>query len=195
MENEIKEPAPKYNYISPEDYFEIVRTSESRYEYYDGQVIELSGANWQHNSIEANLRDDLRDFLKGQECSVKGSNVPVTNSLRNSYMLPDILIYCGKPELEKIVLDTLLNPAVIFEILSPSTRGMDKKVKRNYYKEIPTLREYIMIDSQKREVTVLRKQSGNEWESEEIITGSNNLFIETITYELTLPEIYKDTGL
>lgn len=194
MEFEIREPAPKYSYISPEEYLEMDNIPKCRLEYYDGHVIELDAVSWQHDIIEHNISVPLGIFLKDMRCRVMGPNMRVGTASEKSYMYPDILILCGEMIL-KHKSRSLLNPAIIMEVVSQSTKGIDKKVKRKYYGEIPTLREYIMIDSQKREVTVLRKQSGNEWEPEEIITGCNNLLIETIGYELTLPEIYRDAGL
>jgi Uma2 family endonuclease len=194
MEFEIKEPAPKYAYISPEEYFEMDKIPKNRLEYYDGHVIELDAVSWQHDIIEHNVSRRLGNFLEDMGCRVMGPNTRVGTASEKSYMYPDILVLCEEMIL-KHKSSALLNPAIIMEVVSPSTKAIDKKVKRKYYEEIPTLQEYFMLDSQKREVTVLRKQSGNEWGSEEIIIGTNNLLIKTIDYQLTLPEIYKDTGL
>ena len=108
-------------------------------------------------------------------------------------MYPDAVIVCGEPQLEDDKFDTLLNPSVIFEILSPSTGSMDKGRKFFFYREIPSLKEYIMIDALKLSVIVSRRQSGNAWAFENIDEGS--FTIQNIGFTLTLQEIYDGTNI
>ena len=110
-------------------------------------------------------------------------------------MYPDALIVCGALQLEDDKFDTLLNPSVIFEILSPSTRSIDKGRKFFFYKEIPSLQEYIMIDSLKKFIQLVRRQPDGAWMFEDISNPEASLFIRTINFHLYLQEIYTDTGL
>lgn len=158
MENEVKEPALKYNYISPEEYLEMERASDQKHEYYDGYVEATSGASLKHNDIAANLYTTIGNFLKDHECRILPSEMRVSTPNRDSYIYPDASIVCGTPQLEDDKFDTLLNPSVVFEILSPSTRKNDIGYKFLWYQHIPSLNEYIMIDSGKRFVQVVRKQ-------------------------------------
>lgn len=194
-ENEVKEPALKYGYISPDEYLEMDQSSDTRLEYYDGHVIELTGGSYEHGRIEINLILNLGGFLRGKNCNLLGGNMRIGCPNRNNYMYADVLIYCGKEKLEESKSDTILNPVVIIEILSPSALGMDKKRKFEFYKEIPSLKEYIMIGSRKKQVIVRRKQHDNSWDSEEINDREASLLFESIGYQLPLPEIYRDTGL
>src|SRR5262245_1704327 len=100
MENELKEPAPKYNYVSPKEYLAMECKAEYENEYYYGQVLAMSGANLRHNYIESNLMVSLSAFLKNKECRLLGGNMRVSTPSHDSYMYPDALIVCGKPELE-----------------------------------------------------------------------------------------------
>lgn len=195
MENEIKEPAPKYNYVSPEVYLEMERASEYKNEYYHGQVLAMSGASLKHNYIDGNLIVALGQFLKGKECQALPGNMRVSTPSHDSYMYPDALIVCGAAELEDDKFDTLTNPAVIFEILSPSTRSIDKGRKFFFYQQIPSLQEYIMIDSLKRFIQLARKQPDQSWKVETLDEKNEVLFIRTINFELSLDEIYNRTGL
>lgn len=140
MENELKEPAPRYNYITPEEYLEAERAADYKNEYYDGHVFAMSGASLAHNRIEINLIAGLRDRSKECGCEVLPSHMRVTTPSHDSYMYPDLTIVCGEPQLEDDHFDTLLNPSVIIEILSPSTRSIDKGRKFFFYKEIPSLK-------------------------------------------------------
>ncbi|MBL7749553.1 MAG: Uma2 family endonuclease [Chitinophagaceae bacterium] len=195
MENEVKEPAPKYNYISPEEYLEKERTAEYKNEYYHGQVLAMSGASLKHNIIDRNLLSNIGSFLKGKDCQVLPGNMRVSTPTHDTYMYPDALIVCGDPLLEDDKFDTLLNPVVIFEILSPSTRSIDKGRKFFFYQQIPSLKEYIMIDSLKRFIHIARKQSDNSWIMETITDEQSHITIVAINYTFSLDLIYEGTGL
>jgi Uma2 family endonuclease len=195
MENMVKEPAPKYNNISPDEYLALERENEERNEYYDGLVLAMSGASLEHNAIDRNLLGILYGFLKGKECQVLPSYMRVSAPGRENYMYPDASIVCGKPDLEDDKFDTLTNPSVIFEILSPSTKGADKRRKFFFYMQIPSLREYIMVDSERRHIIISRKQPDGSWKFEELHADATALFIQTINFSLPVSELYNGTGL
>jgi Uma2 family endonuclease len=195
MENEVKEPAPKYNFISPEEYLEAERLAETKNEYYHGQILAMAGASLRHNMIDSNIVGELGEFLKGKNCRIFGSNMRVSTPSRDSYMYPDALIYCGEPMLEDDKFDTLTNPSVIFEILSPSTTGIDKGRKFFFYQQIPSLQEYIMIDSQKRFIHIARRQPDNSWKMETLNEEATGFIISSVNYHLSIDRIYDGTGL
>jgi len=195
MENEVKEPAPKFNYVSPQEYLTIERAAEYKNEYYHGQILAMSGASLNHNRIDGNLITSIGNFLKGKNCLVLPSNMRITTPSYDSYMYPDASIVCGDPQLEDGQFDTLLNPSVIFEILSPSTRAIDKGRKFFFCQQIPSLKEYIMIDSLKKFIQVARRQSDESWKFENMDETHSSLHIQTINFQLLLSEIYYDTGL
>jgi Uma2 family endonuclease len=195
MDDEVKEPAPKYNYVSPQEYLSIERATENRNEYYYGQISAMSAASYDHNRIVSNVIIAIGNFMKGKNCSVLPSHMRVSTPSHDSYMYPDASIVCGKPQLEDEQFDTLLNPSVIFEVLSPSTRNVDKGRKFFFYQQIPSLKEYIMIDSVKRFIQIARKQDDNSWKFETLDESHASLFIQTINFELPLSEIYYDTDL
>ena len=195
MENEVKEPAPKYNYISPEEYLERERASEEKHEYYDGFVIAMSGARLKHNQVTGNLVAEIGSYLKGKECQTLPSDMRVSTPNRDAYMYPDATIVCGEPKLEDDKFDTLLNPSVVFEILSPSTQKNDKGYKLLHYKNIPSLKEYIMIDASKRFVEVVRREPDGAWRFEDIAASSAGFHIETIGLTISFNDLYRNTGL
>jgi Uma2 family endonuclease len=155
----------------------------------------MSGAGRKYNYIASNLYADIGHFLKGKNCRILPSEMRVSAPTRDSYMYPDALIVCGEPQFEDNTFDTLLNPSVIFEILSPSTRSIDKGRKFFFYQQIPSLQEYIMIDSLKKCIQLARKQSNGAWMIENITDPTASLFIRTIDFHLSIDEIYTDTGL
>lgn len=195
MENLVKEPAPRYNYISPDEYLAIERNTEERNEYFEGLVLAMSGASMEHNLIDRNLVGILYGHLKGKECQVLPSHMRISTPGRENYMYPDASIVCGKPELEDEKFDTLTNPSVIFEILSPSTKGADKRRKFFFYMQIPTMKEYIMIDSERKNIIISRRQVDGSWKFEELLADATSLFIETINFQLPVTELYEGTNL
>ena len=195
MENEVKEPAPKYDFVTPEEYLAMERSAGHKHEYFYGQMLAMSGASLRHNIIDGNLLSTIGSFLKGKECRILPGNMRVSTPSHDTYMYPDASIVCGDPVLEDEQFDTLLNPSVIFEILSPSTRSIDKGRKFFFYQQIPSLREYIMIDSLKKVVHIGLKQPDGSWKLETIQDNVPALFIETINFQLEFELLYLDTGL
>ncbi len=139
MENEVREAAFKYNFITPAEYLLAERAALEKHEYFDGQVLAMSGASMDHNRITTTLVGSIRQFLQGKSCEIFPSDMRVSTPEHDAYMYPDASIVCGEPQLEDDVFDTLLNPVVIFEILSPSTRSIDKGRKLFFYQRIPSL--------------------------------------------------------
>ncbi|MEO6454166.1 MAG: Uma2 family endonuclease [Ginsengibacter sp.] len=192
MENELKEPALKYNYITAEEYLEIDRSSKGKYELHRGTMITMQGASLNHNRIVSNLIINAGSYLKGKSCSVFPSDLRTKLKTSDSFVYPDITIVCGEPELMDDHFDTLLNPSVIIEVLSPSTEKYDKGFKFMFYVLIPSVKEYIMIDSTKLYAHISRRQNDDSWKFEEIINPASSVSINTIDYSISLDDIYAD---
>jgi Uma2 family endonuclease len=195
MDDMIKEPAPKYNYISPDEYLAMERASDEKHEYYDGYMVAMSGARLKHNQITGNLVAEIGNFLKGKKCQVLLSDMRVSTPNRNNYLYPDTTIVCGEPQLEDDKFDTLINPTVVFEIWSPSTQKNDVGYKIMYYQNIPSLKEYIMIDSAKRFAQTIRKQQDGAWRFKNITESAAGILIQTINFSISFNDIYCNTGL
>ena len=195
MENEVKEPAPRLNNVSPDEYLAMERASVEKHEYFDGYVVAMSGARLKHNQVAANLLIDIGGFLKDKKCQVLPSDMRVATPARDAYMYPDVSIVCDEPKLEDDKFDTLLNPVVVFEIWSPSTQKHDKGYKLFHYKNIPSLKEYIMIDTAKRMVHIIRKEANGAWRFEEINDTVAELHIQTINLKISFTDLYRNTDL
>jgi Uma2 family endonuclease len=195
MENEVKEPAPRLNYVSPDEYLTMERVSEEKHEYFDGYVVAMSGVRLKHNQVAANLIAKIGSYLERKDCQVLPSDMRVATPARDAYMYPDVTIVCDEPKLEDEKFDTLLNPSVVFEIWSPSTQNKDKGYKLIHYKNIPSLSEYIMIDTAKRFAQLMRKQPDGAWRFEEISEPTGDLHIQSINLKMTFADLYRNTGL
>lgn len=195
MENELKTPASTLNNMTPAEYLEAERAADYKNEFYDGYVYPLAGASLHHNIIIVNLLGHLFDYLKGSAYEVLSSNMRVGTPSRNAYMYPDLSVTFGEPLLEDDHSDTLLKPSVVIEILSPFLRGIHRENKFAFYQQIPSLKEYVMIDSMKRYVIASRRQSGGSWVVENIHANAIELPFHTIGFSLTLQKIYNGTGI
>ena len=168
MENEVKEPALKYNYTIAEEYLEIDRTSQEKYELHQGTLITMTGASLKHNQIVSNLIVGIGSYLKGKSCRIFASDLRTKVLTEDSFTYSDVTIVCGEPELMDEHFDTLLNPSLIIEVLSPSTEKNDKGFKFFHYMQIPSLKEYIMVSSTGIYIHISRKQDDSLWKFEEI---------------------------
>ncbi len=174
-----------------EEYFELERTSEERYEFWNGDVWAMAGASSNHERIVSNSIFHLRT-LRGSGCTVLGSNMKVFVPEFKPYRYPDLTVTCGKLVIEKIGgMEALVNPQMIVEILSPSTEAFDRRKKFTYYKSIPTFTEYLLIATDQASITHYSKQ-GDQWILAEVQGVDAILPIPTFDVSMLLSEIYLD---
>ena len=182
---------PKHKY-SLEEYFEIERESEEKFEYWNGNVWSMAGASPAHERIVSNGIFHLRTVL-GRKCSVYGSNLKVKVPVYSPYRYPDLSIYCGEGIYEKTGgFEVLTNPQMLIEVLSPSTEAFDRGEKFTYYKSIESFAEYILIAVTRPHVTQFVKLNEHEWIQREAVGLEGKLTSPTFNIEILLSEIYLD---
>jgi len=194
---EVKEPAVAYSNqkISVEEYLSIENSAIEKHEYYRGEVFAMSGAKLPHNQITSNLIGELKTKLKGKKCKPFGSDLRIHIPSNTLFTYPDISIFCG----DVITLNddqyNALNPIVIIEVLSSSTKNYDRGEKFKLYRDIATLKEYILVDSESLHIEVFRLNENNHWELEEYNDAENYLQIKAINETLLIAEIYDGVKL
>jgi Uma2 family endonuclease len=181
---------PAIKHVTEAEYLSFERSSQERHEYYKGEIYLMSGASFKHNIIEDNVRGSLHEFLKGRKCRSFGSNLRVHVPKNTLYTYPDILIVCDAPKFVDNEFDTLLNPAVLIEILSPSTGNYDRGAKFDLYRDIDSLKEYILIDSASVHCVRYKKNLDNTWTLSEFKNLHDTFPITTIDLQLQLSEVY-----
>ncbi|HEV7783627.1 MAG TPA: Uma2 family endonuclease [Chitinophagaceae bacterium] len=191
MENEVKEPAAKFNFVSPEDYLAIERASEEKHEYFKGEVFAMSGASREHNIISKNLNTVVLPFLAGKDCNMFGSDLRIHIPENSLFTYPDFLIICGDWITTDNEKDTVTNPSVIVEILSRTTRDYDRGTKFNLYRSIKMLKEYILIDSLNVSVEIFTRQNNDKWVLSECKYRSESFMISTIGMTIRLSDVYE----
>ncbi len=190
---EVREPAVAYSKqkISIEEYLEMENAATEKHEYYQGEIFAMSGAKVPHNVVCKNLSGILFGKLRGKKCQPYGSDQRIHISSNTLFTYPDISIICG----EIITLNNddynVLNPAIIIEVLSKSTKNYDRGEKFKLYRHIPTLKEYILADSESLHIEVFRLNANGHWELEEYNSPEDHLYIKVINEKILLSEIYE----
>jgi Uma2 family endonuclease len=198
---EVNEPAVAYgkNKYTEQEYLQMERIATERHEYYKGEIFQMyghgdllamSGAATPHNVIFSNLFGELASQLKGKECMPLGPDMRLYVKENTLYTYPDIAVYCKDPT-DGLEDDIAVNPTVIVEILSPSTRNYDMGGKFALYRDIPTLKEYILVDAKVLHVSAFRLNDAKHWELEEYKNVEHTLIFKSINVSITLQEIYK----
>jgi Uma2 family endonuclease len=195
--NEVREPAIAYGKqkFSIEEYLEMENAAVEKSEYYKGEVFAISGALMKHNKIFSKLFGALTAKLKGKSCQPYGSDTRIHIPSNSLFTYPDIVIICGKEETLNNDGFNVLNPTVIIEILSRSTKNYDRGDKFNLYRDIPTLKEYILVDSESIGVEAWHINESNHWELEEYKSINEMLAVKAVGIDMPLQEIYEGVEL
>ena len=174
----------KTAYVSEQDYLEAEKVSEIKHEYFDGEIFAMSGVKANHQRITGNVFAELRQHLKSTSCEAFSSDMKVRADNGNKYFYPDVVVTCEK-ESEAYFLNS---PRLIVEVLSNSTRKLDKDLKRKIYQTIPSLEEYVLIEQDHVEIEISRKSE--DWRSSYYFLGDDVTFA---SIDLTLPvlELYQ----
>ena len=190
MENIVNEPALIYNYLTAEEYLEAERKATCKHELMNGKIITMTGASLKHNRIVSNLIGSINPFLKGKSCEVFPSDLRINIPTTNSFTYPDLTIVCGKPELLDDEFDNLLNPVVIIEVLSPSTESYDRGNKFFTYQRIPSLKEYILVDSTACNIQTIVKKDDGLWQFDTISDNTSSIIIQSISQTILVSDVY-----
>ncbi len=132
-------------HLTPEEYLAIERRSETRNEYLDGEMVAMTGGSRNHNLIVMNIGRELSLQLKKRPCEVYASDQRVRIPATGLYTYPDVVVVCAEPRFEDEELETLLNPTLLIEVLSPTTEAYDRGKKFEHYQTIPSLSEYLLV--------------------------------------------------
>jgi Uma2 family endonuclease len=180
--------------LSPEEYLAREGISSVRHEYVDGHVFAMTGGSLRHNIICTNLWSVLQGALRGGPCRSFISDVKVRIDSCNSFYYPDVLVSCKPTDASGVFLKA---PVLLAEVLSPSTASTDRREKLIAYKQIESLREYLIIHQSIRRVDLYRKQGSAVWlSSERIVDGGTvtcqSIQVDGMALTFRIAEIYAD---
>ena len=173
-----------------EEYLALERQADYKSEYVDGEIFALAGASEPHNLIVTNCVGELRQQLKGKPCKLYSSDMRVQLAKSRRYTYPDLVIVCGKAEFTDETRDTLTNPTLIIEVLSPSTESYDRGEKFEQYRKLDSLQTYVLVSQDKPLVEVFERQEGGRWLLSEYGGLDSSAPLPNINCELQLSEVY-----
>ncbi|QPH39486.1 Uma2 family endonuclease [Pedobacter endophyticus] len=196
MEFIVNEPAVAYNKrrFTIEEYLEKEKASDEKHEYFEGEIFAMSGAGDKHNEIFSNVFIEIGNKLKGKPCKPYGSDMRMHIPENTLFTYPNISIYCKHPKKSGVDEETFIEPTVIIEILSPSTRKYDRSRKFDLYKDIPSLKEYMLIDSESVFAEAFYINEKQIWQVIEYKQLSDSLNFVSMEFAIALSDIYEDVN-
>lgn len=183
---------PELKHLTESEYLEAERIATTKHEYFNGEVFAMSGASIAHNIIFSSVFGELTTKLKGKKCRPFGSDLRAHIPKNSLYTYPDISVFCGEIKTTDASFDTATNPTIIIEILSPSTRDYDKGGKFTLYRDIESLQEYIIIDSENIMVEKFKRNTDNSWQLIDYRSIDLDFSIESLGIQMDLATIYTD---
>jgi Uma2 family endonuclease len=177
-------------FLTPEEYLEYDRRAEYRSEYYQGEMFAMSGGTRYHSLIITNLVREFGRQLKGRPCEIYSNTLRLRTSPTGLYTYPDVVVACGDIQFADNQKDTLLNPSVIIEVLSDSTRDYDRGLKFQQYRTLASLAEYLTVAQDAPHVEHWKRQPENRWLLAEYGDPSASIALESIGCVLPLSEVY-----
>jgi Uma2 family endonuclease len=183
---------PEYR-VSPEEYLRLERAAETKSEYDDGVIYAMAGASFAHNMIVGNLNWSLRNRIPVR-CRALPSDMKVRILNPTRFYYPDVTVVCDPPRFADGEKDVLLNPLIVFEVLSTSTTGLDRGRKFHGYQTIDSLQEYVLI-SQDRTLVEHYRREAKRWIYTPVEGTDPHLSLPAINCDLPLAEIYRQVEL
>jgi Uma2 family endonuclease len=178
-------------YLTPEQYLAIDRAAERGSEYYNGEMFPMSVVSLNHQRIFTNLVRVLGAQLDGHPCEIAGSNLRLRTAPRGPYFYPDILVFCGKPQLEDRRQDTLLDATVIIGILSSSTERYDRTFKFEHYRKLLSLHDYLLVAQDEMKIEHRVRREDDSWEMFEVSHPQAMIALPLIGCRFPVADAYK----
>ncbi len=176
--------------LTPEEYLAFERASETRHEYFDGQLSAMAGESPNHSRICVNLAGEIRAQLKGRPCEAFSPNMKVRNGAFSKFAYPDLTVVCGPPVFHDESQDVLVNAKVIFEALSPSTEAYDRGRKFLRYQSIGTFTDYVLISQDEPWIEHRILRPDGQWTMLSVTGLEHSLHLASIDCTLRLTEVY-----
>ena len=176
--------------LTAAEFLEIERRAEFKSEFFDGEMFAMSGGTRWHSLISTNLAREFGNRLKGRPCVPYNTDLRVKIESTGLFTYPDLTVVCGSPELLDDEMDTLLNPTVIVEVLSDSTEAYDRGKKFEHYRQIPSLREYLLVSQKEPRIEQFVRQDSGFWQLRDAAGLEATMELPSIKITLALAEVF-----
>ena len=178
-------------YLTAGDYLALERRAEFKSEYVNGETFAMAGASENHALLVTNLVRELSQALRLGPCRVYSSDMRVYVSPAGRYAYPDVVVACQQPQFLDDTQDTLMNPTLLIEVLSPSTADYDRGRKFQGYRTLISLKEYLTVAQDQIHIEQWYKQPDGRWILTEYTAASDLLRLESLSVELSITDIYE----
>ncbi|MEQ9550483.1 MAG: Uma2 family endonuclease [Coleofasciculus sp. G3-WIS-01] len=179
---------------TPEEYLELEEKAEYKHEYRDGEIVPMTGGTTNHNKIALNFAANLKFGLRGQDYDIYIGDVRLWIPRYRQYTYPDVMVIEGEPIYTGTGTTTVMNPSLIVEVLSKSTKNYDLGDKFIYYRSIPEFKEYILIDQTKYHVMQYAKNHNDQWLLSEQESAEAVLELSSIEFQINVSDIYENVN-
>ncbi len=179
-------------YYTPDEYLTQEEVAEFRSEYRDGEIVSMTGASINHNQIAGNVYAFLKFMLRKTDIKPYIGDLRLWIPQYRQYTYPDVFLIQGQPVFQERRTDTITNPCLIVEVLSKSTKDYDRTDKFRYYRSIPQLQEYVLINQYKIEIEHYTKADGNSWLFRAYEANTDKIALASINLEMTIEDIYEN---
>jgi Uma2 family endonuclease len=178
-------------YYTVEEYLEMDRNSDEKLEYVDGEIVAMTGASDAHAIITMNIGRVLGNQLLETNCIVRSSDMRIHIPTQNKYRYPDLTVTCDEAEFVDTKPESLLNPTVIVEVLSPSTQATDRGPKVDEYQNVPSLQAYVLVAQDRPWVAYFMRNPQGGWWYDTVEDMAATVVLENPSCELALAEVYR----
>ena len=177
--------------MSETDYLAFEEAQETKHEYVKGKILSMAGASWNHNVISNNVGTSLNNQLVKKDCTVVTQDMRLKIQLVTSYRYPDVMVVCGQPVFVDKRTDTIDNPILIIEVLSPSTQIVDRNQKLREYRQVPSLQEYLLISQHEPRIEQYLRQTNDSWLYKDVVGLDKQIKIPALNCTLALADVYR----
>lgn len=177
----------RYTY---EEYLAFERSANVKHEFFDGEIYAMAGGTREHAAICVNISSVLRTQLRGRGCQTHSSDLRVRVLETGLATYPDVTVVCKPVEIDPVDRHTVTNPTLVVEVLSPSSAAYDRGEKLEHYKQIPALREVVLVAHDEQLIEVWRRGDDGAWSRREVRSGS--LALTSVPCSLAVDDVYRD---
>lgn len=186
--------APEEKLYSEEEYLALERDADHKSEFVNGRIYAMAGASEPHNVAAVNILSDANIQFKGRPCRAYGSDMRVRVSATKLNTYPDVVLICGEPQFRDDKRDTLLNPTVLVEVLSPSTEAYDRGTKLLHYRQLESLHDYLLVSQDRIQIDHYSR-TGERWILNTYTDLDDIIELDSVGIELLVRNIYDKVEL
>jgi Uma2 family endonuclease len=173
-----------------QEYLAFERSANTRHEFFEGEIFAVAGGTREHAATCVNISSALRVQLRGRGCQTHSSDLRIRVLETGLATYPDVTVVCRPVEVDSADRNTVTNPTLVVEVLSPSTASYDRGEKLEHYKRIPSLREVVQVAHDERLIEIWRRGDDGAWSRREVRSGA--VALAAVDCTLSVDDVYRD---